>query len=758
LRFAARMKGWPLSPSTYDRKYPMTIYPRQTSPLVLEVLWEGAALKMSVLSESEFSSSVRHYGKIVFNAKDADRLSSEISSILNRGDRASRLDEAGISQLEKTGQLLWDHLLTREAKEKLNSAAGGDLILCLDEELIGIPWELLHNGRDFLCLTFNLGRVIRSVRRPSPLQQRNPSVRPRMLIVANPTSDLRSAYAEGVCLRRHFDRLQQALSVDFKSTQVTTLYLKKNLRDYDIVHFAGHCEYSGSSSRQSGWVLSDGVLNIQDIMLLSETAPLPGLIFSNACSSARHPESMVDETSQRKTYDLASAFLFAGVRHYIGSIWRIEDTPAEIFAREFYNRLTAGESLGGALRSARRQLIRECGISCIAWAGYILYGDPSFRFFRAASPGGFLNAGRWKGHKEKVLAGVLAGILLLCSICYATGRAYQGGSGIAFQGAQREFNAGNNQQALKLCSDILKRNPEFFMACRLMGDAYQRLGKRREALKAYFDYAFLSERQGRKRNMADAYIAIGWTYYNTGEYEKAQDFYRKAAQISSANNDKLNEAIALRKLAVWNMDKGNNEKALELLTKSSEINRERSFRKEHKYNLACDYFDLGLLFLNKDDLATARIFYTKSLDLFRRLKIKEGLSDFYFNLGEVYAFEKQYQKAMECYLRGLSIDRQKGNIASIAGDYNMLGELCLETGDTQGALSYFQQALEVCSRIEAPVELAATYHNLASYYLARNQKNKAKEYLRQAQEIYYSIDSNRYREIQNEIMALSSSH
>ncbi|MDD5255354.1 MAG: CHAT domain-containing protein [Candidatus Omnitrophica bacterium] len=734
----------------------MAVQRQQANPLVLEVLWEGASLKMSVLRQSEASSTVRHYGRIAFCARDVDRLSSEIASILSRGDKGARLDQAGLQGLRKTGQLLWDHLLTREAKEKLGNAAGEELVLCLDEELIGMPWEFLHDGRDFLSLNFSIGRVIRSRRRLNTAACRSAPSRPRILILANPTSDLKSAYAEGVYVRRYFDRLQGRAAVDFKSTQIDTLYVKKNLRDYDIVHFAGHCEYNDSSPKQSGWVLNDGVFSIQDILALSETSPLPGLVFSNACFSARHSASAVDETSQRKTYNLASSFLFAGVRHYIGSIWRIEDAPAEVFAGEFYARLVAGESIGGSVRGARLRVIKECGHACIAWAGYALYGDPACRFFEQKKSRPAMGFHLWKAGRKKVLAAALAAAAAASFLLFASVRASNPGPGALFSAAQRQFNRGQNQDAITLCEDTLRRDPGFLKARLLMGDAYQRQGMRREALKAYFDYALLSEKQGDLRRLAAAYIAIGWTYSQLGQYEKAFEFYNKAVDKSRENKDKLNEAIALRKLALWNMERGNNEQALELLTKSSEINREFSFRREHRYNLACDYFDLGLFFINKDDLDAARQFYAKSRDLFRRLKLKAELSDFYFNLGEIYGFEKQYQKAMDCYLRGLAIDRAQGNMPNIASDYNMLGELCMETKDIRGALGYFEQALAVCRRIEAPLELASVYCNLASVYRANNQVSKARESLRLAQEIYYPIDTLRYQELRSEIIELSA--
>ena len=212
----------------------------------------------------------------------------------------------------------------------------------------------------------------------------------------------------------------------------------------------------------------------------------------------------------------------------------------------------------------------------------------------------------------------------------------------------------------------------------------------------------------------------------------------------------------MRKLAVWYIDKEDYERALELLMKSSEINRERQHIQGHRYNLACDYFDIGLVFVNKDDFTTAKEFYDKSLLLFEKLQLKSEFSDYYFNLGEIYMFEKQYQKALDCYMKGLRIDQQQGNKPNIASDYNMIGELYIEMGNFDEAERFFDQSILVCKQINIRLELASAYYDLGLLYKQRGRKNKAREYFRQAQEIYCMIDTHDYEAVKKELLELDS--
>jgi CHAT domain-containing protein len=202
-----------------------------------------------------------------------------------------------------------------------------------------------------------------------------------MLILANPTNDLASAYLEGLHIKKQIDAQRDRLFVDFKSTHIDTMYVKKNLRDYDIVHFAGHCEYDLEDAKKSGWLLADGKLSAQDILTMGQTRALPSLVFSNGCLSANDSNKMSGFARQEETYSLASAFLFSGVSHYIGTIRKIEDPASCSFAKEFYRRLIEGDAVGESLRSAREKLSAEFGEASFFWTSYLLYGDPNFVLF-----------------------------------------------------------------------------------------------------------------------------------------------------------------------------------------------------------------------------------------------------------------------------------------------------------------------------------------------------------------------------------------
>ncbi|MBU0547274.1 MAG: tetratricopeptide repeat protein [Candidatus Omnitrophica bacterium] len=724
--------------------------------LILEVFKQGDSLKMGLFDQGQAAPTLRHYSLVDVSFSELINLSSELIGVLNRlaKDQSSKLGQ--LKSLQKIGQLLWDQLLSRSIKEKLKNSPPCVLTLSLDEELIYIPWELIFDGLDFFCLKFSLGRLVRSKGESTLLQYRDLAENLKMLILADPNADLKSAYAEGLSIKNQFSHKIKKVYVDFKSTNIDKTYVKKNICDYDIVHFAGHCEFDKKDVQRSGWVLNDGLFKVEDILKMGQSCSLPVLIFSNACHSAEANTGLIDTEYQKASYGMASAFLLAGVRHYIGTIRKIEDNPSLVFAREFYAQLVLGVSVGESLRLSKLKLIKEFGLASLHWVNYLLYGDPSFVFFR-------LHSRRERKHKppvfykkDMVKAGVVVFSLCASILLVFWLPRFNPGKIYLFLNSQAEYRKGNNQSAIVLGEKVISKDQNFLAVYPVIANAYQRLGNKDKALKYYFDYVLKSDKLNNKVHLIQAYIKLGWFYQLDGRYVKAQELYEKAINLSRQLKDKQNEAVALRKLAVWHIEKDNFEQALDLLTKSVAINLEHYRNFESARNLASDYFDIGLVFVNKNDYAAARDFYEKSRKIFERLKLKNELSDCYFNLGEVYFFEKEYQKALDYYFKGLEIDQEQNNKENLASGYNMIGELYMEIDDLVKAEQYFKDSAKLAEEINNRMDLADVNYNLGLLYKKRGRKNMAREYWRKAQETYRLVDPEQYQEIRTQLLDLDS--
>ncbi len=300
----------------------------------------------------------------------------EILSTLNRSNRSAKLSGDVLDGLKQSGHLLFDLLLSSKAKEKLATTTAKILTLRLDDTLVQIPWELLYDGREFLCRRFAIGRIASTRQTPTARSIRAPVAPFKVLILADPRGDLQAAYREGTEIKSFLDARRDLFHVDFKSYPVDIAFVKKHLRDYDIVHYAGHAKYDAQNPSESGWLLSDGTLTAAEVASLGGLQPMPALLFSNACQSGQTEEWKLHDGHAEQIFGLANAFLLSGVKHYVGTFRDIVDEASSQFAKPFYTSIARGESVGTAVRNSREALLGNGGEKALAWANYMLYGDP----------------------------------------------------------------------------------------------------------------------------------------------------------------------------------------------------------------------------------------------------------------------------------------------------------------------------------------------------------------------------------------------
>jgi len=204
-----------------------------------------------------------------------------------------------------------------------------------------------------------------------------------MLLLFDPKGDLPAARQEGMLIRNTLDLYVDRVHISSKTRNIRTDYIRRSIRDFDIVHYAGHATYDTDDPSQSGWLVKEGTVTAALLVKMKGIRPLPSLVFSNACQSSEVGEWRVDEHSEETIFGLANAFLAAGVQHYIGTFWSILDEPGAHFAHAFYNELIGGGSVGKSMRVARDDVAKRYGEESIVWASYLLYGDPGFSYFSA---------------------------------------------------------------------------------------------------------------------------------------------------------------------------------------------------------------------------------------------------------------------------------------------------------------------------------------------------------------------------------------
>jgi CHAT domain-containing protein len=294
-----------------------------------------------------------------------------------------------LEEFKDFGLHLGSKLLHPKIKSRLKKQSIGDFLrLSLDDVLLAIPWELILLDDIFLCRKFNMGRIVTPNEGSVDEDGNNESnyrkiTQPlNMFIIANPGNDLESAEIEGSEISLDMDIINpDDDNIIVEASLESDITIEKALSEISkshIVHFAGHAEYDVANPNARRWKFASGYLTSSDIDKIAGSTKMPVLVVSNACQSGCAEKW----TSKNDiSVDLVHAFLRAGVGCYIGTLCKIVDQPSSYFAKQFYEFIVKGKSVGEAVRLARESFIKKFGEFAVGWAIYIVYGDPTLCLF-----------------------------------------------------------------------------------------------------------------------------------------------------------------------------------------------------------------------------------------------------------------------------------------------------------------------------------------------------------------------------------------
>ena len=111
----------------------------------------------------------------------------------------------------------------------------------------------------------------------------------------------------------------------------------------------------------------DYMLKMSDLQAINLRARL---VVLSCCHSGQ------GEVSSEGVVGMARAFLFAGARSVLASLWAIDDEATMLFMECFYQHLRVGESASTALQKAMKRLRDSDDFSAPKyWAPFVLIGD-----------------------------------------------------------------------------------------------------------------------------------------------------------------------------------------------------------------------------------------------------------------------------------------------------------------------------------------------------------------------------------------------
>jgi tetratricopeptide (TPR) repeat protein len=158
--------------------------------------------------------------------------------------------------------------------------------------------------------------------------------------------------------------------------------LRDALRRDGLVHVATHGVMNARNPMFSRIELSrgaaaagsadDGRLEVHEVLQLRVKSPL---VFLSGCETGAGIAGSTYWSRGEDYATLAQAFLYAGTRDVIATLWQIQDEGAASFAGRFYGHLRNSSS-GAALAQTQREMIRDSRFSApYYWASYVISGE-----------------------------------------------------------------------------------------------------------------------------------------------------------------------------------------------------------------------------------------------------------------------------------------------------------------------------------------------------------------------------------------------
>ncbi len=257
----------------------------------------------------------------------------------------------------------WQTRLTAPMRDVARHVAGIDRVLVAPMGAAHLmPWQLLaeiggwqgaHGDPPAVVAIPTLGLMPRLARAPA----RSTGT---ALVVGNPLGDLHHAE----------DEARQVAGVlgcePLIGAEATLTRVRDGLADAPLAHLATHAAFSNSSALDSGIVLADGVLTARAIM--AQRLRLDLMILS-ACESGVVDVQVGDELA-----GLMQAFLLAGAKSMVVSLWAVDDAATAALMTEFHDLNRAVDSpaaLRGAVSRVRSQ---PMWIHPYYWAAFTIVG------------------------------------------------------------------------------------------------------------------------------------------------------------------------------------------------------------------------------------------------------------------------------------------------------------------------------------------------------------------------------------------------
>ena len=309
------------------------------------------------------------------------------------------------------------------------------------------------------------------------------------------------------------------------------------------------------------------------------------------------------------------------------------------------------------------------------------------------------------------------------------------------------FKTGNYEISIHCCKEYLKNascdRKKKARTKRILGLCYQNIGQNNEAIPHLERCLELfeglknetrNEKQALKNDeeRAEANGNLGIAYRELGEYEKAEDKFKKCLEISKKRGfSTLTQQVFIELACVYKAWK-HHESAIKYFRYSLRLAREL----EDKAEIAKAYNYLAEAYLSQNQPQSAISYLQKACENCDRLTLLTHIE----RLGRAYLMNKQPKKAIVCFKEYLSDEANEADSLEKANVSIKMGKSYAELDQHKIAVTCYRDGLEMIKKFKEKKIESEAYEGLGDSYYKTKKYDDSQKCYKEALDISDALD------------------
>ncbi len=240
----------------------------------------------------------------------------------------------------------------------------------------------------------------------------------------------------------------------------------------------------------------------------------------------------------------------------------------------------------------------------------------------------------------------------------------------------------------------------------------------------------IGETNDEKYVRGSEYHQEGLRAFQTHEYDKAKDYFKKSLDLCLGINECISSNYAhlgdvYREIGFYSAAIDSYEYSLKIYRDDPDL----------KKDVAITLNNLGLCYLAIGDYIEALKYLQESLEIRKEMKEPELIANVLLNIGAAYSGLGDYEKAISSLKESMKISKEHNLKDIIPVLLFGLGSIYTDIGQYEMALQYLNEAIDESKRHNNFQALAKSWHNIAAVYEDMGLNDQAIEYYKKALKI-----------------------